>query len=621
MKTKTNLKKKTLIAPAVLLFALFFNLSTGSDGVSLTKSFFVASADSESVNVVAELNEENNEAEAICGNNICETGETLENCAKDCNEIYPSESDVDYCISSSGKKYFTTKENLATWFLWGGCSKYKVYNVKPNKQIQMKITGDTCSSCVCYSPSFALYEYNDQSGDWIKMKEYEKPGYRGYNDDLLYTPKYSKIKVVASRCFYLRVYGETVEDEDTWDVSVKFDKAHQASFYPFSKNAGETGKTYYANLNESDNLYEEYVGGECCEYQSNPYYYNKCEEEGCRRAKGWYAEREKITDSKYKLLIRGIAWADCSYEGYGYAKGELNLNPNGNWKISEVVKCNARGSNKGQETYCETGDKFVKFAAGNTCGGCCACADSGSVDIEVIIEKGDNSNNDDLSDCLPDGTLIKLPNDPRIFVIKDCKKQWVRTAEEFKNNGYKWSDIKETSSEVVNAYADYLEATAKLLRAVGHNRVYRVVNGRVLWVPTISAFNAQGLKWDNIEEAPDKELEKYSKIKLIKEKGDDKIFYITNSGMKKHIINTEVFNSYNNKYSDVMEVDSEVVNSFNTANLFKDENGNKIYKIEGNKKIWIKSAKAFDKRNFNWNKIVPANNVELNAYVDAGVIE
>ena len=690
--------------------------------------------DPSAVNIIDESNENNNEKtisftitesapETVCGNNICETGETLENCAKDCNIIYPSESDVDYCISSVGEKYPATGEGAATWFLWNRCSKYKVYNVKPNEQIEMKITGDSCASCVCYSPSFIMYEYDSQTGDWIKTKEYTKPGYKGYSDSLLYTPKLSKIKVVASRCFYLRVYGETVENENNWDVSIKFDKAHKAPFYPFSEIEGETGKIYYAELNKNDDLYEEYVGGECCEYWSNSYYYNKFEEEQAKRAKGWYAERIKISDSKYKILIRGIAWADCAYSGYGYVKGELNLNSGDGWKISEVVKCNVGGSNKGQETYCEIYNSSVKFAAGSNCGGCCACADSGSVNIEIIVEKDNNnqsgqvrvispnggeiyergqtieikflnsitdktsvtivhpdgpnygmawitSENKDIEQvvkwnvsedtvlgeykikisamdkeyselvrgkdssddsfsivssnsdtCLPDGTLIKLPNDPRIFVIKDCKKQWIRTVEEFKDSGYKWSDVNDTSKEVVDAYADYFEAMAKLLRASGHNRVYRVFNGKVLWIPTISAFNSQGLKWDDVQNASETDIDKYPKIKLIKAEGDDKIFYITNSGMKKHILTTEVFNSYNNKYSDVMEVDFEVINSLETVNLLKDENRNKVYKIEGNKKLWIKSAEAFNRNKFDWNKVAPANDTELNVFEDAGVIE
>ena len=233
---------------------------------------------------------------------------------------------------------------------------------------------------------------------------------------------------------------------------------------------------------------------------------------------------------------------------------------------------------------------------------------------------GENQNNNS-GDCLPDGTLLKLPGDPKIYVVRNCKKQWIETAEEFKNNGYKWSDVKDTSKEVINAYADYLEATANLLRAVGHNRIYRVINGRILWVPTVSAFNAQGLKWGDVQNINETDINNYPQAKLIKAKGDDRIFYVTNSGIKKHIINGEVFNSYNNKHSDVVEVSPEIISSFYTANLFKDQNVNKVYKIEGNEKRWIKSADAFRRYNFDWNKIVPANNVELNAYIDGESIE
>jgi len=311
------------------------------------------------------------------------------------------------------------------------------------------------------------------------------------------------------------------------------------------------------------------------------------------------------------------------YSGYGYVKGELNLNSGNGWKISEVVKCNVGGSNKGQETYCETYNSSVKFAAGSNCGGCCACADSGSVNIEIIIEKGNSNDNDNdnSSNCFPDGTLIKLPNDPRIFAIKDCKKQWIRTAEDFKNSGYKWSDVNDASKEVVDAYADYFEETAQLLRAVGHNRVYRVFNGKVLWIPTISAFNSQGLKWNDVQNTGETDMDKYPKIKLIKGEDDNRVFYITNSGMKKHLINTEVFNSYNNKHSDVVKVDSEIINSFDTVNLFKDKEGNRVYKIEGNKKKWIKTAEAFERQKYDWSEVVSVNNVELNAYGDDGVIE
>lgn len=91
--------------------------------------------------------------------------------------------------------------------------------------------------------------------------------------------------------------------------------------------------------------------------------------------------------------------------------------------------------------------------------------------------------------------------------------------------------------------------------------------------------------------------------------------------MKKHIPNPEVFESYDNKWEDVVEVDGEVTASLETVDLIKDEKGLNVYKIEGSTKKLIKSPEAFDRNKFNWTKIAPVNDVELDAFADGGVIE
>lgn len=182
--------------------------------------------------------------------------------------------------------------------------------------------------------------------------------------------------------------------DKNWDVAVEFDKANQNPFYAFNNTLGKTGEIYYATLDQTDNLYDEYVGQRACTNSDNvsmwkdfPSIYEK---DQVRRAKGWYVERKKINSSKYQILVRGIAWSDCDYvndSGYGYVKGALKINNNNGWEITKVDKCSAAKSNKGQETYCTTSDNEIKFAAGNNCGGCCACSDSGNLDIELLVEK------------------------------------------------------------------------------------------------------------------------------------------------------------------------------------------------------------------------------------------
>lgn len=198
------------------------------------------------------------------------------------------------------------------------------------------------------------------------------------------------VSLLILECFLTPVVLLAQED---WDVAVRFDVAHKNPFYPFSAISGEVNKVYYARLTQTDYLYEEYVGRECCTKSKDVYMWKDFpsiyEEEGARRAKGWYVERKEISPFKYKILIRGVAWTDCDYsqEGYGYIKGELWVNEENGWKVTEVKKCNVQGSNKGQETYCAFAENKVRFAAGNNCGGCCACSDSAGLDIEVLLEK------------------------------------------------------------------------------------------------------------------------------------------------------------------------------------------------------------------------------------------
>jgi len=103
---------------------------------------------------------------------------------------------------------------------------------------------------------------------------------------------------------------------------------------------------------------------------------------------GWYVEKRKVSESKYYLLVRGVSEADCYYSGHGYAKGEVWFNPDSGWRITEVNKCKYNvDKNGGRPAYCEVNDTAIRFASGSSCYGCCACEDSGRIDVNVTVEK------------------------------------------------------------------------------------------------------------------------------------------------------------------------------------------------------------------------------------------
>ncbi len=166
------------------------------------------------------------------------------------------------------------------------------------------------------------------------------------------------------------------------------------------------------------------------------------------------------------------------------------------------------------------------------------------VDPENIIEESNNQNNtfiknSAINSCLIDGTLVKLPNDPKIYVIINCKRYWVKTAKEFQRRGYKWENIKITTDDELNALPE-------------------------------DSGNAQDIKEGAI----------------IRANGDVDIYivkYIGNKKFKRLILNPSVFRSYGHlRWEDVIGVEKETVNSFTTSNLVRNARTGRIYRLTAN---------------------------------------
>ena len=224
--------------------------------------------------------------------------------------------------------------------------------------------------------------------------------------------------------------------------------------------------------------------------------------------------------------------------------------------------------------------------------------------------------------CLEDGTLIKTPLDPKVYVIVDCQKRWIKTQEEFHKKGYEFENVQEISNPVIEAYADYLAATANLLRAINQEKVYRILSGKKLWVPSAEAFTAQNLSWEDVQETSEAEVNSLPTVRLIRSEGDPKVYFITDNGFKKWIRTAEIFNSYSgNRWEDVVDVVSEIVESFQAVELIRLHGGTKVYKLEGNTKRWIRTTDVFARYNFNWKKIVSMNQLEINYYTEGESIE
>lgn len=95
-------------------------------------------------------------------------------------------------------------------------------------------------------------------------------------------------------------------------------------------------------------------------------------------------------------------------------------------------------------------------------------------------------------------TLYRVAGEHRVYVIKDGKKTWVKTAEEFTAAGYRWGDITEVSSASLAAFPDTVASS--LIRAIGDSKVYIIADGKKTWIKTAEEFTAAGYKWSDILE-------------------------------------------------------------------------------------------------------------------------
>jgi|SRR3989338_3490727 len=94
-------------------------------------------------------------------------------------------------------------------------------------------------------------------------------------------------------------------------------------------------------------------------------------------------------------------------------------------------------------------------------------------------------------------TLLRATGDPKVYVIENGKRKWIKTAGEFNQKGYKWSEIQDVSASEIVQYPD-ITVEVTLIRLVGDPKVYIVENGKRRWIKTAAEFIAAGYDWNQI---------------------------------------------------------------------------------------------------------------------------
>jgi len=202
---------------------------------------------------------------------------------------------------------------------------------------------------------------------------------------------------------------------------------------------------------------------------------------------------------------------------------------------------------------------------------------------------------------LPDGTLVKLPGDPKIYVIKDCQKIWIKSVEEFNHSGYKWSDVNELPSSTVNSIPNISTVTPTVSPAT---------SPLITLTPTPTVSPSVSPAAVNIPEGA-----------LIQVGGDPDVYivkYVGNKKFKRLILSPSVFNSYGHlKWGNIIKVDKSLLDSFTASNLVRSENGS-VYQLSPSGdtgiKNHVKDMTAFKKLGFDADSVYQINTTDENSY-------
>lgn len=252
---------------------------------------------------------------------------------------------------------------------------------------------------------------------------------------------------------------------------------------------------------------------------------------------------------------------------------------------------------------------------------------------------------------IKEGSVVKIQGVPDVYVIKDGQKVKINSPQEFEQKGYKWDQIQTVQADLLAQIAE-LKAQVKqlkedlakagaLLKSMTGPDVYVIVDGKKEKIQDPETFNKRGYKWNQIQSVSQEDLESIPEYapsaqqtatapalpqgiipgSLVKSPNSPAVYYITPTGAKKHILNSKVFNSYNNKWDNVRTVSQDEINASPTVNAFRIGNESKVYFISDGQKQWVKTPEAFAKKGLKWDQIVSVNKTEIDEYKEGEEIE
>ena len=159
--------------------------------------------------------------------------------------------------------------------------------------------------------------------------------------------------------------------------------------------------------------------------------------------------------------------------------------------------------------------------------------------------------------------------------------------------------------------------SVNLVRVKGQEEIYEIVGGKKHLIPTMDIFFDYGFKLEAVQDITQKQLDKFSRIKLMQVTGDKKkTFYFTEGGMIRLIPDKNVFNSYGDREEDIIVISKKEFNWYPRNQFVFLENplNRDVYQVIGGKTKKYLTQAAVKRMKINLDQIAPINQTELATY-------
>jgi len=154
-----------------------------------------------------------------------------------------------------------------------------------------------------------------------------------------------------------------------------------------------------------------------------------------------------------------------------------------------------------------------------------------------------------------------------------------------------------------------------LVRAVGSNDVYEIVNGMKHLLPNAEIFNDYGYKTEMVRLISQSELSQYPRVKLIQAKGDKKVYYLTETSLRRLQPDAKIYESYGSQKSDIVTISKKEMNLYPENRYVYSESplNRDVFMINGAYKQYL-TPMAIRRMGLMISQVAPVNQFEMSYY-------